>query len=470
MRQEVPVAQAARSKQDDDTASNMSDKVLEMVDNMPLNVMMTDLDFTITWMNRASRETLRKLQDYLPVAVDDLIGTNIDVFHKRPMHQRRLLANPDNLPHKARIQVGPETLQLDASAIFVKGEYVGPMVSWSIITEQLETEAQKRALQKGQENSARELREKVDELLNAVKAATAGDLTAEIGVQGDDAIGMMGEGLRQFLHELRGSVESIRDTSAQLASASEELSATAGVLGDSVSQTADEVKMLSAATEEVDGNVQAVASAAEEMSASISEIARNASQASEVAQDAVRMAKETDHTVSSLGASSQEITEVLRVITSIAQQTNLLALNATIEVARAGEAGKGFAVVAGEVKELAKETARATEDIRKRIDAIQADTEKSVEAIRDIGGIIRKISEIQDNIASAVEEQSAVTHEISRNAGTAAAGTTEMKASTARVAEAADLARQAVREASVATQELSSMAVALDGQVQRFKT
>jgi len=451
-----------------DTRSD--DHVFQMVENMPLNVMMTDLDFNITYANKASLATLRTLQEYLPVAVDNLIGSSIDIFHKRPMHQRRLLSDPSNLPHTAKIQLGPEVLRLDVAAIFSGGEYVGPMVSWAVITEQVETERQKQALQEAQEVARRDLADKVGQLLDVVNAAADGDLTHPIHVSGDDAIGQMGEGLQAFLSELRGSVEGIRTTSAQLASASEELTATARVLGESVGQTAQEVQSLSDATEEVDGNVQAVASAAEEMSASITEIARNASQASQVAQDAVNMATETDQTVSSLGVSSKEISEVLRVITSIAQQTNLLALNATIEAARAGEAGKGFAVVAGEVKELAKETARATQDIRQRIDAIQADADRSVDAIRDIGGIIRRIAEIQDNIASAVEEQSAVTHEISRNASTAAQSTAEMRTSTARVAEAAGQARQAVSEASDATDELATMATDLDGQVQRFRT
>ncbi len=172
---------------------------------------------------------------------------------------------------------------------------------------------------------------------------------------------------------------------------------------------------MTAATEQVNRNLQTVATGAEEMSATIKEIAKNASEAARVASEAVKSAATTNATVSKLGDSSVEIGQVIKVITSIAQQTNLLALNATIEAARAGEAGKGFAVVANEVKELAKQTAKATEDISQKINAIQGDTKSAVDAIGNISGIINQINDISNTIATAVEEQSATTNEMSRN-------------------------------------------------------
>ncbi len=179
---------------------------------------------------------------------------------------------------------------------------------------------------------------------------------------------------------------------------------------------------MSAAAEQVSKSVQTVAASAEEMTASIKEIARNAHEAARVATSAVRVAEVTSGTISKLGDSSIEIGKVIKVITSIAEQTNLLALNATIEAARAGEAGKGFAVVANEVKELAKETAKATEDISRKIDAIQGDTTEAVKAIKEIRGIIGQVNDISTTIASAVEEQTATTNEIGRNVAQAAAG------------------------------------------------
>lgn len=200
----------------------------------------------------------------------------------------------------------------------------------------------------------------------------------------------------------------------------------------------DRMEAILRSVEASDKNIQSVASATEEMAASIGEIAGNANQAAKVVNRAVEVTNQTNRTISELGESSTEIGNVVKLITSIAQQTNLLALNATIEAARAGEAGRGFAVVANEVKELAKETARATEDISSKIAAIQTDTHGAVRAISEIHSIISEVSEIAASIAGAVEEQSSTTTEMSRSVTEVAQASGEIMNAVTEVAELAE--------------------------------
>jgi methyl-accepting chemotaxis protein len=223
-------------------------------------------------------------------------------------------------------------------------------------------------------------------------------------------------------------------------------------------------------SEQVSANVTLVAASSEEMLASIREISRSATDSSRIARSAVSMAEETNHTIGKLGISSVEIGKVIKVITSIAQQTNLLALNATIEAARAGEAGKGFAVVANEVKELAKETARATEDISLKIEAIQNDTKAAVTAIGEVGTIINKVNDISSTIASAVEEQTATTNEIGRNVSDAARGTTEIARNINMVAASAESTTTGAKDTEIAARALTKMATELQALVSRFRT
>ena len=217
------------------------------------------------------------------------------------------------------------------------------------------------------------------------------------------------------------------------------------------------------------GNARSVSGSIENLVTSIHEIARSAQEAASTARQAVDLAGTTSGTMHALGISSEEIGKVVNVITSIAEQTNLLALNATIEAARAGEAGKGFAVVANEVKELARETAKATEDIGAKMQAMQGDTHRAVSAIGEIGSVIERINELQTKIAAAVEEQSVTTSEISRNIGEATTGSSEIAENIVQVAQAAQSTAEGASNTQVSSQELARMAMDLQRLVDEYR-
>jgi methyl-accepting chemotaxis protein len=379
-------------------------KISCMVDNAPINIMMADLELNITFLNPASQKTLTSIEHLLPCKASEVLGKSVDIFHKNPSHQRRLLSNPRNLPHRAKFQLGTETLDLLATAIVDdKGTYLGPMVTWSVITDRV----------------------KVFKTLN--------------------------------------------ETSTTLAASSAELSSSSQQMAAAAEQTISQSEAVAATTEQADRNAQVVASSTSEMASAIGEIARNMQKTREITGDAVRSAESTNIIIAKLGESSQKIGKVVKLITSIAQQTNLLALNATIEAARAGEAGKGFAVVANEVKELAKQTAKATDEIGAQIDAIQADTKTSVQAIADITKIIQQIATISATVASATEEQSSTTTDISRNVTQLASGTKDIGRNILSVTEAARSSGMVATGVRESAENLSKLAATLTDLVKQFE-
>jgi methyl-accepting chemotaxis protein len=323
-------------------------------------------------MNQNSYATLKNLQAFLPDKVENFMGKSIDMLHKNPAIQKKIISDPKNLPHKALIKVGPETLDLLVVAILDdSGKYLGPMVTWSIVTDR-------------------------------VKLVT--DLT-------------------KASNDLAGAASNVLNISSSLSAAAEETSAQANTA--------------SVASEEVNAGVQTVASNMVEMVEAIKEITKTTNEAASVSSEAMSMAKNANAIINKLGDSSMDIGNVIKVISSIAQQTNLLALNATIEAARAGEAGKGFAVVANEVKELANQTAKATNEITKKIETIQGDSKSAIEAIAEITIAIEKVNGFTGNIAASVEEQAATTNEVTRIVAESAEGVKQINENISQVSLAA---------------------------------
>jgi methyl-accepting chemotaxis protein len=302
-----------------------------------------------------------------------------------------------------------------------------------------------------------------------VSAMAQGDLTGTTGVDSKDEVGRIAAELETSMAQMRDVVAAIGDSSTTLASATEQLSASAQDMARLADESSTQSGVVAQAATDVSQNVQTVAAGSEQMGSSIRDIAQNASEVSRVAQQAVTAADSTTATVAKLGESSLEIAGVVKVITSIAEQTNLLALNATIEAARAGEAGKGFAVVANEVKELAQETAKATEDIARRVLAIQGDTQGAVRAISEIAQIIGLINDSQGTIAAAVEEQTATTTEMNRNVAEAAMSAEQIASNIAAVAGATDSTTRAMGDAQAAIDEVARLASTLQSSVARFR-
>jgi len=285
----------------------------------------------------------------------------------------------------------------------------------------------------------------------------------------DNEIGEMAKAIQVLQTNLQQSFHAIGANSKSVATSSEELAAVSMQMSSNAEETSAQAKVVADAADRLSSNTHMVATGIEEMSASIREISLSTVQASTVANQAVDVAKSTNETMSKLGKSTMEIGNVLKVISSIAEQTNLLALNATIEAARAGELGKGFAVVANEVKELARQTAKATEEIGGSINVMQADAKGALASIEEITAIINKMNEISGIIASAVEEQAATTAEINRNVSEAATGSTEIAKNIKSVADAANSTTEGASNSQQAASDLSKIAVALEGAVAKFK-
>src|SRR6202453_1079494 len=307
-------------------------------------------------------------------------------------------------------------------------------------------------------------------ILVQAQAIAAGDLTRDdLEIRSRDELGDLTTAINEMSGGLRRMILAIKENANQVASASEALNTTSQQNTSNSEQTKAQADVVSKSALSVSQNLQTVATGADEMGSTIKEIAKNATEAAKVATSAVKVAEATTATVSKLGDSSTEIGQVIKVITSIAQQTNLLALNATIEAARAGEAGKGFAVVANEVKELAKKTAKATEDISRKIETIQIDAKAAVDSIGTISEVINQINGISNTIATAVEEQNATTNEMARNVSEAAHGSGEITSNIAGVADAAESTSRGATDTQKAAQQLVETSTELRRLVEQFK-
>jgi methyl-accepting chemotaxis protein len=509
-----------------DGAPDLSAFLEAAADGASVALMMVDREFRILQVNRATRELMRDRAELFARAfpgidTERLEGVCIDVFHKNPQHQRRMLAQPLREPHIAEIAIDDLRFSLRVSSVVNdRGDYLGNVLEWADVTRARQNEGMLAAINKVQAV--------VEFTLDGTVTGANGRFLDALGYRLEEVVGRhhslfvpedeaAGAGYRLFWDKLRRGdhdegqyrrigkggreiwiqasynpildrngapikvVKYASDITAQkavaarvaeisgvVASAASEMRATAESMAVAAEETTRQAANVASAAELTSMNVQTVSSAGEELTASIGEISRQVADSSHVAQQAVTEVERTDEAISSLAEAARKIGHVVTLINDIAGQTKLLALNATIEAARAGEAGKGFAVVASEVKSLSDQTARATHEISSQITAMQSATQTSVTAIAAITDTIRKVAEIASAIAGAVEEQSAATREIAANVAQLAEGSQQVSSSIGGVNQVAAQSSEASGQLLEASGELARQAEALTGEAQRL--
>ncbi len=430
-----------------------------IVESLPVAVMTCDMknDFRNDYINPKTLEELKAVEHLLPCPVSQLMGKSIDIFHKNPTHQRRLLSNPKNLPHNAVIQLGDEYLDLYVTANYdAKGRYIGPVLTWSVATDRVRKEEETARLLKildempvnimladkdtleityvnktsiktltGLEHllpiKARNLKGTCIDIFHKNPAHQRALLADPKNLPWESNISLGDETLSLRVSRLDDSNGNYLAPLLTWNVISDQIKMANNVAGvtDMVASAATELdasaSTMASATEETTAQSSSVAAATEQLEATVAEISRQVHQSSEIARSAITEANRSNDSINKLSESAQKIGEVINLIQDIASQTNLLALNATIEAARAGEAGKGFAVVASEVKALANQTAKATEDIAHQVDEIQSSMGNSVDAIQSVTSTIEKMGAITAAVAAAVEEQGSSTREVNQN-------------------------------------------------------
>jgi len=473
-------------------------KLRGVVDNSDAAFMMVDRDFVVTYMNQQTKKLLTQYQDVFRAIwpsfdPNKILGACIDTFHKNPQHQRNLLSDPSKLPLKTDIQVGPLTFGLTVSAMLDEaGNYVGNALEWKNVTEERKQVAREKKIASFQELE-------VGKVSSVLSAVANGDLTQHYDVAKADedtsevygtfsqiatAVNSMSKNLHDVFTNLTRNAGQLASTSTQLsstatqlASGAEETNAQSTTVAAAAEEMSTNMRNMATATEQMTGNVSSVVTAVNELTSSIGEIAKTAEQAASIADTATTLTKGSNETIGQLGTAAEEIGKVIEVIQDIAEQTNLLALNATIEAARAGEAGKGFAVVATEVKELARQTAGATEDIRNRIQHIQGSTGEAVRSIGEVGEAIRQVNQTSATIASAVEEQSVIAKQISSRVnetadavGTVSTGVVESATACGEVAKNITGVNEASRQTAQGASQTETVATELSKISEQLRT